>query len=133
MRKDEIDRGVLLVYKSRNREWFNYRQKTFDLERMPLEARGEYAQLLRLLADDCAPSALPISTAPTDRTRVLVWRPDEGDGEHIAHWGVDYFWNGVWQKSRRGQQPTHWMPLPGAPFDAEETCKKSLRVERETR
>lgn len=52
MRQDEIDRAVLLVYKTRNTGYFNFRQTTFELQEMPDEARREYAQLLRKLADD---------------------------------------------------------------------------------
>lgn len=52
MRQDEIDRAVLLVYKTRNDGWFNFRQCTFALKDMPDDARREYARLLRILADD---------------------------------------------------------------------------------
>lgn len=52
MRKDEIDRAVLLVYKTRNSGYFNFRQTTFELQDMPDAARREYAQLLRQLAND---------------------------------------------------------------------------------
>ena len=52
MRKDEVDRGVLLVYKTRNTGYFNFRQTTFELKDMPVEARKEYAHLLRILTDD---------------------------------------------------------------------------------
>ena len=52
MRQDEIDRGVLLVYKTRNTGYFNFSQTTFELRAMPLEARKEYARLLRTLAKD---------------------------------------------------------------------------------
>lgn len=56
-----------------------------------------------------------IGTAPKDGTYVLVWRPDEGDGHHEAHAGIDVWIEGCWYKSRRLQQPTHWMPLPSPP------------------
>jgi hypothetical protein len=52
MRKDEVDRAVLLVYKTRNTGYFNFRQTTFELKDMKPEARREYAQLLRQLAND---------------------------------------------------------------------------------
>jgi hypothetical protein len=52
MRKDEIDRAVLLVYKTRNTGYFNFKQTTFELKDMPAEARKEYAHLLRVLAND---------------------------------------------------------------------------------
>lgn len=63
----------------------------------------------------------PIETAPRDGTRVLVWRPRESD-DHVAHAGVDHWrddnaggGSGSWYRSRRYQQPTHWMPLPAPP------------------
>lgn len=58
----------------------------------------------------------PIKTAPKER-KVLVWRPDEGDGIHHGHHAVDHYSVGAraWWKSRRDQQPTHWMPLPTPP------------------
>ena len=52
MRQDEIDRAVLLVYKTRNTGYFNFKQCTFELEEMPVAARKEYAHLLRTLARD---------------------------------------------------------------------------------
>ena len=58
----------------------------------------------------------PISTAPTDGSRVVVWRPHE-DKQHPAHIGIDLCADVdcLWMYSRRGQQPTHWMPLPSPP------------------
>lgn len=58
----------------------------------------------------------PIETAPKE-IKVLVWRPDEGDGIHFGHHGVDHYCVGTktWWKSRRNQQPTHWMHLPEPP------------------
>ena len=52
MKQDKIDRAVLLVYKTRNRGYFNFSQNTFELKDMPLEARKEYAFLLKALAKD---------------------------------------------------------------------------------
>lgn len=52
MRQDEVDRSVLLVYKTRNNGYFNFIQTTHDLKEMPIAARQEYAHLLRVLADD---------------------------------------------------------------------------------
>lgn len=52
MKQDLIDRSVLIVYKTRNTGYFNFRQTTFELKDMPLEARKEYAHLLRVLAKD---------------------------------------------------------------------------------
>ena len=53
--------------------------------------------------------------APRDGTYVLVWRPDEGDGHHEAHVGIDCYLDSSWYRSRRNQQPTHWQPLPSPP------------------
>lgn len=50
MRQDEINRGVLLVYKTRNSGYFNFSQNTFELQEMSEQARKEYAHLLRTLA-----------------------------------------------------------------------------------
>jgi len=63
----------------------------------------------------------PIETAPRDDRRILVWRPDEKDGHHFAHAGVDYWRLNGWYLSRRYQQPTHWMPLPAPPADSTES------------
>lgn len=52
MKQDEIDRGVLLVYRTRNKGYFNFSQSTFELKDMHLDARKEYAHLLRILAND---------------------------------------------------------------------------------
>ena len=52
MKQDEIDRAVLLVYKTRNTGYFNFKQTTFELKEMPDAARKEYANLLRVLAND---------------------------------------------------------------------------------
>lgn len=52
MKQDIIDRAVLVVYKSRNTGYFNFRQTSFELRDMPMEARKEYAHLLRVLAKD---------------------------------------------------------------------------------
>lgn len=51
MKKDEVDRAVLLVYKTRNTGYFNFKQCTFELEEMPEPARKEYVHLLRVLAN----------------------------------------------------------------------------------
>ncbi len=55
MRQDEIDRAVLLVYKTRNNGYFNFSQYTYELKDMCDEARKEYAHLLRVIADDIDP------------------------------------------------------------------------------
>ena len=52
MRQDEVDRAVLLVYKTRNKGYFNFSQTTFELLDMSQEARDEYCNILRHLAND---------------------------------------------------------------------------------
>ena len=58
MRDDEVKRGVLLVYKTRNSGWFNFRHSIFELQKMPKAAREEYGFLLRRLADEVNPPPL---------------------------------------------------------------------------
>lgn len=65
----------------------------------------------------------PIETAPRDGTRILVWRPREGD-EYDAHAAADYWSDKSWYQSRRCQQPTHWMPLPPAPVTKDPTVQE---------
>lgn len=60
----------------------------------------------------------PIATAPKDDSRILVWIPDENDGHHFAHAGVDYWRLESWYLSRPGRSPTHWIPLPAPPCAA---------------
>jgi len=52
MKQDDVDRAVLLVYKTRNTGYFNFRQTTFEIKEMPKTARDEYVHLLRLLANE---------------------------------------------------------------------------------
>lgn len=63
----------------------------------------------------------PIETAPKDGSEILVWRPHE-NSDHPAHIGIDlwkmYDSKGVWWRSRPGQFPTHWRPLPTPPSSA---------------
>lgn len=60
----------------------------------------------------------PISTAPRDGTKIIVFRP-VFDGTYIPEVGVDWF--GVycgrrcWAKSREDTQPTMWQPMPQPP------------------
>lgn len=56
----------------------------------------------------------PIETAPKNGATLLVWRPSEGE-HYPAHVGVDLWSDKSWYRSRRYQQPTHWMPLPAPP------------------
>lgn len=72
----------------------------------------------------------PIETAPKDGTNIMVTCPRLGvccpahwDNDQYAkkprpywtHWG-ERIWGITWV---RNDQPTHWMPLPAAPIDAE--------------
>ena len=69
----------------------------------------------------------PIETAPTDGTRILVW---EGFYEcvELVWWrwkqtGEEAY--GTWTTNGiSGYNPTHWMPLPDPPLDAEEKGKR---------
>lgn len=59
----------------------------------------------------------PIETAPKDGTMVLIWRKLEKGigGDFPAHAAVDEWRGNSWYRTRPGQQPTHWMPLPSPP------------------
>lgn len=66
------------------------------------------------MSDD--PKWQPISTAPRDGTRLLLWAPSWSQ-PNTGHpyprgWGPMYEL-GPWL-----DQPTHWMPLPEPPRDA---------------
>lgn len=56
----------------------------------------------------------PISTAPTDGTRILAW-PCYSRGVHVVAWGGRR--PPCWRddRGRVPVQPTHWMPLPPPP------------------
>jgi hypothetical protein len=71
----------------------------------------------------------PIETAPTDGTRIVLWRPERGvvcpgyycDDSYSKkpkpYWsdqGVNLF--GV--RSMREDRPTHWAPIPQGPVEA---------------
>jgi len=55
MKADEINRGVLLVYKTRNVGYFNFSHKIFEVMDMEDEARREYCRILRRLANEVDP------------------------------------------------------------------------------
>jgi len=69
----------------------------------------------------------PIETAPKDGTPVLIFvpaytRPTLGDFPavmQVAHWygfaGGEFAWTEVHGEGYETYEPTHWMPLPGAP------------------
>lgn len=57
----------------------------------------------------------PISTAPKDGTRIIVYRPSF-DAPYIPIVGEDY-WNamlGCWGRSRSDTPPVGWWPMPEA-------------------
>ena len=61
-----------------------------------------------------------ISTAPKDETRVLIFRPSDFEEDRVFHAQQDAegYWfihDGKHDHSLRGDQPTHWMPLPPPP------------------
>ena len=59
----------------------------------------------------------PISTAPKDGTRIIVYRPN-ARGKYISKVGLDYWSEELgdcWAKSNFETQPTHWQPLPNPP------------------
>ena len=75
---------------------------------------------------DCHPEWQPISTAPRDGTRVLLYASPYGAGS--GHWShrqelsEGYFpVEGHWKLHfclNKDAHPTHWMPLPASPdFD----------------
>ncbi len=86
----------------------------------------------------------PIATAPKDGTEVLLWTPEGVDvGEWTEQWGPcpdDPGNDGGWIGAKHAQpgctgvrreshywreavaQPTHWMPIPEAPWQADPDC-----------
>ena len=64
----------------------------------------------------------PISEAPRDGTRIIVYRPNAYKISHgyIDEIGEDYFKGKHWMKSNFVNQPTHFMPLPQPPTDLKE-------------
>lgn len=70
---------------------------------------------------------MPIETAPTDGTPVLIYRPDSDRRKVLeAFWAIEYegapdgYWMTPFGPLGRGyivlpQSVTHWMPLPPPP------------------
>jgi hypothetical protein len=56
----------------------------------------------------------PISSAPKDGSRVLIWHPDYC-APITAQWYGNEGWKMDSDVSPFWRQPTHWMPLPAAP------------------
>ena len=62
----------------------------------------------------------PIESAPKDGTAIIVTRPtifESEDGWHVVRWD-DGWWQvhcGKFDNPLRGDDPTHWMPLPASP------------------
>ena len=57
----------------------------------------------------------PIDTAPKDGVAVLLWCP-ERKNTHKCYWR-----DGAWQRNNDTliEEPTHWMPLPDPPKEAD--------------
>lgn len=67
-------------------------------------------------------SAMPIESAPKDGTKIMIFDPGSPDGWHAAYWREgDTAWRLLDVSpvgpslGRRVPEPTHWIPLPGAP------------------
>lgn len=68
----------------------------------------------------------PIETAPKDGSSVLV---TNDRGMFVASFDVEgpddcldrfwHVWDGKWSRDLRGSLPTHWMPLPDPPQEAQ--------------
>lgn len=66
----------------------------------------------------------PMESAPRDGTRILIYVPDDDDGEthKVASWGPSPYrsgwsYRGGWMA---GDVPQCWMPLPEPPSQIEE-------------
>jgi hypothetical protein len=64
----------------------------------------------------------PIETAPKDGTPILITRPTKfkvEEGWHVVRWEDDEDWwvchDGKFDTMLRGNEPTHWQPLPAPP------------------
>lgn len=55
----------------------------------------------------------PIQTAPSDGTRVLLFREGFAEAMAVAWRGTDEEWRPV--NGSTFPEPTHWMPLPAPP------------------
>ena len=58
----------------------------------------------------------PINSAKKDGSEILAFIPGFGMGQMVLYWT-----DGYWRATANGMglkiEPTHWMPLPGAPSD----------------
>jgi hypothetical protein len=63
----------------------------------------------------------PIGTAPTDGSPILGW---QSNGAVVCWWVPEWEW---WEMTRRGAtmlaKPSHWMPLPEPPQDADAVAR----------
>jgi hypothetical protein len=64
----------------------------------------------------------PIHSAPKDGTLILIHRTEQRyaeDTHHVARWVAEDEWwqvhDGKFDHALRGDEPTHWMPLPEPP------------------
>ena len=62
----------------------------------------------------------PMETAPRDGSRILIWYPNDDDGEtyKIVQWGpsphpTGWSFRGGWLAEK---EPIAWMPLPDPPY-----------------
>lgn len=72
---------------------------------------------------DLVPQWQPIETAPKDGEELLLCCRYVVDGEDHSVFWVDLWYDGWWLRYPKivftPAQPTHWMPLPPAPGEAE--------------
>lgn len=60
----------------------------------------------------------PISTAPKNGEKIILWFPRHGAFEAHWHQPGDLYKKGRWvQWGHNYQDPTHWMPKPKSPQD----------------
>lgn len=75
----------------------------------------------------------PIETAPRDGTWVLVFHPGHQHG-HVCSWDkIRRSWRllGGCIFSGAGDEPTHWMPLPGPPPPPKTDEERAVELLRE--
>lgn len=89
---------------------------------------ADKAAAIGALTVDEAPDWQPIESAPKDGTKIDLWadgqrftncRWGKHDAESIVPWGEEH-WRGY---PLKGIAPTHWLPLPPAPPEAEQPKK----------
>src|SRR6266403_4351420 len=72
----------------------------------------------------------PISTAPKDGTRILLYGRS---GIGLGNWGRNIAGNECWLRDigwfQVGQLPTHWFPLPDPPSDVTVALSRVMKPE----